>query len=190
MASPDEAESFVVANIQNGAEYVLYRSLPLIANVYSHIKLMQESGSAIQGGPIPFPSPELQAAVVKAAHKHGLVTLAHALSQKETLLALEAGVDGLAHCFCDEPPSQELVAAYKKNDSFLVPTLVVASTMTGEETESTKEHVENHMASRLLSEEGKSCFCGRMMMGRPTCRVEYSYQAVKLLKANGLDIVA
>lgn len=165
----------MVANIEKGAD---------------HIKLMQESGSAIHGGPIPVPSPELQAAVVKAAHKHGLVTLAHALSQKETLLALEAGVDGLAHCFCDEPPSQELVVAYKKNNSFLIPTLVVASTLTGEETESTKEHVENHLAGRLLSEEGKSCFCKRMLMGQPTCRVEYSYQAVKLLKTNGLDIVA
>ncbi len=151
---------------------------------------MQESGSALLGDPIPVPSPELQAAVVKAAHKHGLVTVAHALSQKETMLALEAGVDGLAHCFCDQPPIPELVAAYKKHNSFLIPTLVIASSLTGEENESLKEHSEHHLTEKLLDEERKSCFCRRAMMGQPTCRVEYCYQVVKLLRENGLDIVA
>ncbi|KAE8447788.1 hypothetical protein EG329_010182 [Mollisiaceae sp. DMI_Dod_QoI] len=153
LASPSEAEAFVVANIEKGAD---------------HIKLMQESGSALLGDPIPVPSPELQAAVVKAAHKHGLVTVAHALSQKETMLALEAGVDGLAHCFCDQPPIPELVAAYKKHNSFLIPTLVIASSLTGEENESLKEHSEHHLTEKLLDEERKSCFCRRAMMGQPT----------------------
>ncbi|KUJ16741.1 uncharacterized protein LY89DRAFT_63513 [Mollisia scopiformis] len=175
LASPSEAEAFVLSNIEKGADY---------------IKLMQESRSVMLGEPIPVPSPELQAAVVTAAHKHGLVTLAHALSQRETILALEAGVDGLAHCFCDEPPSQELVAAYKRNNSFLIPTLVVAASVTGEENESSEQHAEHHLSEKLLGEEGKSCFCKKLMMGRPACRVEYSYQAVKLLKENGMDIVA
>lgn len=151
---------------------------------------MQESCSVLHGVPIPIPSPELQAAIVKAAHKHGLVTVAHALSQKETLLALEAGVDGLAHCFCDESPGQELVTAYQENDSFLIPTLVVASTLTGEEMASSNEFAKHELAHKLVSEEGRTCFCKRMIMGRATCSVEYSYQVVKLLKENGLDIVA
>jgi len=151
---------------------------------------MQEDGAALNGDPIPVPSPELQAAVVKAAHKHGLVTVAHALTQKSTLLALEAGIDGLAHCFCDESPSPELINAYKKNNSFLIPTLIVAATLTGEEVDSSKEHQEHHLAEKLLSDEKRSCFCKRMMTGKPTCKVEYAYQAVRLLKENGLDIVA
>jgi len=52
---------------------------------------------------------------------------------KDTLAVLEAGTDGLAHCFCDEMPTKELVEAYKKHDSFLIPTLIVVATLTGEE---------------------------------------------------------
>lgn len=167
-----------------------FHSICIDTDDYSHIKLMQESCSVIMGDPIPIPSPELQAAVVTAAHKHGLVALAHALSQRETILALEAGVDGLAHCFCDEAPSQELVAAYKKNNSFLIPTLVIAASLTGEENESAKQHNEHHLTGKLLDEEKRTCFCKRAMMGKPTCKVEHSYQAVRLLKENGLDIVA
>jgi imidazolonepropionase-like amidohydrolase len=151
---------------------------------------MQESCTAVFGTPIPVPSPELQAAVVTAAHKHGLVAVAHALSQRETILALEAGVDGLAHCFCDEVPSEELVEAYKKNDSFLIPTLVLAASMTGEENEHSKEHESHDLSGKLLSEESKSCFCRKAMMAGKDCKVEYSYQTVKLLKENGVDIVA
>lgn len=151
---------------------------------------MQESCTTIIGTPIPVPSPELQAAVVKAAHKHDLITVAHALSQRETILALEAGVDGLAHCFCDEVPSQHLVEAYKKNNSFLIPTLVLAASMTGEENEHSKELEGCELSSKLLSEESKSCFCRKAMMAGKDCRVEFAYQTVKLLKENGVDIVA
>lgn len=95
---------------------------------------MHESGSIMaHTGLLPTPSIELQASVVASAHTHGQITLAHALSLTDTLAVLKAGTDGLAHCFCDERPTQELVDAYKKNNSFLVPTLTVVATLTGEE---------------------------------------------------------
>lgn len=140
--------------------------------------------------PIPVPSPELQMAVVKAAHKHGLITLAHALTQKNTLAVLEAGTDGLAHCFCDEAPKKELLDAYKKNNSFLIPTLIVAATLTGEELESSKDFVKRDGVQERVGDEGRECFCKRMLMGKPSCSVEYAYEVVRLLKAGGIDIVA
>jgi imidazolonepropionase-like amidohydrolase len=143
-----------------------------------------------QDAGIPIPSPELQAAVVEAAHKHGLITLSHALTQKSTLAVLKAGTDGLAHCFCDEKPSKELLDAYKKNNSFLVPTLIVAATLTGEELASSNDFVQKDVVKKLTSEEARECFCKRMMMGKEGCSVEYAYEVVKMLKGEGIDIVA
>lgn len=172
-------------------------------------------------GLLPTPSIPLQASVIAAAHAHNLITLAHALSLNDTLAVLEAGTDGLAHCFCDEEPTQALVSAYKKHNTFLIPTLIVVATLTGEEvcaipkcyfhthadlcvcesksekliltliqTDSSEVFVKGDMAQKHLGNEEKSCFCDRMMMGKKDCKVDYAYKTVKLLKENGLDIVA
>ena len=156
----------------------------------SFIKLMHESGAGILGNPLPLPSHELQSALVQAAHKHDLITLAHALTQKDTLAILAAGTDGLAHCFCDEAPGDELLAAYRKNNSFLIPTLVALATFTGSEKQSTEYFVQHPLVSKLLDDDGKTCYCGRMMMGKPGCKSEYAYQTVRLLHESGIDIVA
>lgn len=176
LKTADDAEAFVKLNISRGADY---------------IKLMHESGTIMaHTGPLPTPSIALQASVIASAHAHEKITLAHALSMKDMLAVLEAGTDGLAHCCCDEVPSKELVEAYKKHDSFLIPTLIVVATLTGEETDSSHEFLNSGLAQKHLGEEEKSCFCGRMMMGKRECRVEYAYQTVRMLKENGLDIVA
>ncbi|KAH7312872.1 hypothetical protein BKA65DRAFT_600431 [Rhexocercosporidium sp. MPI-PUGE-AT-0058] len=176
LKSAEDAEAYVKQNISRGADY---------------IKLMHESGSIMaHTGPLPTPSIALQASVIASAHAHNLITLAHALSLKDTLAVLEAGTDGLAHCFCDEEPTQELVDKYKEHDSFLIPTLIVVATLTGEETDSSNAFANGDMAQKHLGEEEKSCFCGRMMMGKEECRVDYAYHTVKLLKDNGIDIVA
>jgi imidazolonepropionase-like amidohydrolase len=151
---------------------------------------MHESGSGILGNPLPLPSHELQSALVQAAHKHGLITIAHALTQKDTLAILAAGTDGLAHSFCDEAPGEELLTAYRKNDSFLIPTLVVSATLTGEEKQSTEQFVQHPLVGRFLDDDGKTCYCGRMMMGKEGCKSEYSYQEVRMLHKNGIDIIA
>lgn len=152
---------------------------------------MQENGAALLGNPLPIPSPELQSAIVDAAHKHGFVTIAHALTQESTLLVLAAGIDGLAHSFCDEAPNRDaLLSAYRQNNSFIVPTLVVTATLTGTEEENTKYFAGHPLFSKLLDDDIQSCFCGRMMMGTEGCRVEFSYELVKILHAGGIDIVA
>ncbi|KAL2060886.1 hypothetical protein VTL71DRAFT_8938 [Oculimacula yallundae] len=171
-----DAEAFVQLNISRGACF---------------IKLMHESGSIMaHTGPLLTPSISLQKSVVGSAHAHGLITLAHALSLKDTLDVLEAGTDGLAHCFCDEDPTAELLEAYKRNGSFLIPTLIVVATLTGEETKCSEVFVNGDMAKKHLDDEEKTCFCGRMMMGKKECKVEYAYRTVRLLKENGIDIVA
>ena len=78
--------------------------------------MMHESGAAF-GFPIKKPSVKLQSAVIDAAHKKGLKTVAHAIAYEDTLEILSAGVDGLTHTFVDHPPTKELIEAYKKNNA-------------------------------------------------------------------------
>lgn len=151
---------------------------------------MHESGSGLLGDPLPLPSHELQSALVQAAHKHDLITVAHALTQKDTMAILAAGTDGLAHSFCDEAPRDELLAAYRKNNSFLIPTLVVSATLTGDENQSTEHFAQHPLFERFLDDHEKSCFCGRMMSSKEGCKSEYSYQTVRMLHEGGIDIVA
>jgi hypothetical protein len=92
---------------------------------------MQECDAALVFDELPTPSLALQTSIVQAAHSHNLITIAHALCLSDTLAVLKAGTDGLAHSFCDQPPTKELVGAYKRNDSFLITTLVVCATMMG-----------------------------------------------------------
>lgn len=175
LESADQAEDFIVDMKAKGADY---------------IKLMHESGACLLGNPLPLPSHELQSALVQAAHKHGLITIAHALSQKDTLAILAAGTDGLAHSFCDEAPRDELLAAYRKYNSFLVPTLVISATLTGAEKPSTERFVRHPFVGKFLDSRMKTCYCGRIMMGKEGCKSEYSYQIVRMLNEGGIDIVA
>ncbi|TVY73562.1 hypothetical protein LSUE1_G008422 [Lachnellula suecica] len=154
-----------------------------------YIKLMQEDGANLLNGPFPTPRPSMQAALVKAAHANGILTVAHAMSQKATMTVLEAGTDGLAHCFYDEKPSAELVDLYKKTGAFLIPTLVVSASITGENVQDSKDILERDVVSKRVGHDEKECFCGRVLLARGGS-VEHSYETVRVLKKNGVDILA
>jgi len=140
-------------------------------------------------GLLPTPTPEVQTAVISAAHSYGLVAVAHAFAQKDTLTILKAGVDGLAHCFFDEPPTAELVEAYKQNNAFVVPTLTIAASLMSEEEESREEHVKHELAEKLLDEAERTCLCEKFLVTNKACKIEHAYQAVRMLKDAGLDVV-
>jgi hypothetical protein len=150
---------------------------------------MQEDGATLFGGPHPIPTPSIQAAVVRAAHASGRITIAHALSQNATLAVLEAGTDGLAHCFFDEKPSEKLLGMYKQTGAFLVPALVMVAALTGEEKQSSLDILKRDSVEKRVDEEAKECFCGRLAMARGGT-VGNSYETVKLLKESGVDILA
>ena len=148
---------------------------------------MQESGECLTLSPLPAPTKELQAAVIKSAHEHDLLTFAHATNLRETLLVLEAGVDGLAHQFFDQAHDRELIAAYKKNDALLIPTLTAISSMMGLTTAS--EWTKNEHAEKVLNEFSRHSMCDCMKISQPGCSIEFAYECVKALKAEGIDIV-
>jgi imidazolonepropionase-like amidohydrolase len=148
---------------------------------------MQESGECLKFDPLNAPGLSLQAAVIKAAHRHGLLTVAHATNLRETMLVLEAGVDGLAHQFFDKPHTDELIDAYKKHGAFVVPTLVAVNSMIG--LGSSNEFAQDPRAILKLKESSKACLCNHMSIALPYCDVQYAYDCVKALKSAGIDIV-
>jgi hypothetical protein len=95
----------------------------------------------------------------------------------------------MAHTFYDKAPTEELLEAYKKNNSFLIPTLCASATLIGEESESSGKHVEHQLAVKVLDESGKTCFCGRMKIAKEGCKAEFAHETVKRVKKHGLDII-
>lgn len=135
------------------------------------------------------PSIELQTAVIKAAHKHGLMTAAHAMSLEDTLAILGAGVDGLTHTFSDVPPTRELIEAYKNNNSFVIPTLLVHGSITGEGAPVAASFANDPRAVGKISNDDKANMCECLKFAAQTCKVENAYESVRQLKAAGIDVL-
>lgn len=140
-------------------------------------------GQGLTFGDLPAPTKELQQAVINAAHENGLFTLAHATNLRETLLVLDAGVDGMAHQFFDQPHNQRLLDAYKRTNAFVIPTLTAISSMMGLST--SKEWA----SSRDLPDLSRRTICDCMKISKPGCSVQFAYDCIKALKSNNIDII-
>lgn len=174
LEKPEDAKWYIADRLKEGVDY---------------IKLMHESGT-LMGGNFNMPSIELQKAVIQEAHSHGLVTVAHALAKKDTIDILEAGVDGLTHQFCDEPCDQGVIDAYKKNNAHLNPTLAALGSLTKEGQATQKKFAHDPRIQHLLPEEARNRVCACMAMCKHSgASVEHAYQAVRQLKAAGVDIL-
>ena len=163
----------MLQNIKDGADY---------------IKLFQESGKAL-GENFPHPSTSLQASLVAAAHKHHLLAVAHAMSLDDTIAVLEAGVDGLTHTIFDQAPSPALIAAYKKNNAFVIPTLAAINSLTGEGQKLAEDFAMDKRIAAILDSNEKKRMCGCLHVAAETSKVGYAYESIRQLKAAGIDIV-
>ncbi|KAI0838493.1 hypothetical protein F5Y06DRAFT_48012 [Hypoxylon sp. FL0890] len=153
-----------------------------------YIKLMHEDGNGLIVKP-PLPSLELQKALVDTAHKHGLLTVAHATSLQGTIDILRAGIDGLTHTFCDKPPTKEVIDAYLANNAHCNPTLVALGSLTTEGQKEQEKYAHDPRVQKLLSAEGKQKLCACIGLGNDDATVEFAYQSVRELKAAGIDII-
>lgn len=186
----DAAKRYVAENKAKGAECVITDVSFLVALLTiwsSFIKLMQETGQTIAAisakDALPTPGLAVQQAIVQAAHAHGLLAVAHAMNHNDTHVVLEAGVDGLAHSILDQSPTPELVAAFQRSGAFLIPTLVVLSSSTGEESDS-RERFAHH-----LGKEDAESMCSCLNNASKSVSIKYAFEQVKALKAAGVDIV-
>jgi len=106
-------------------------SIPrLLADGSDYIKFIIDDGS-IAGHPgLPMIDQATLNAGVAAAKRHGALTVAHTLTVEATRMAVEAGVDGLAHLFVG-PHDEEIIALVEEAGMFVVPCVVLNASLMG-----------------------------------------------------------
>ncbi|KAI1805822.1 hypothetical protein F4811DRAFT_201246 [Daldinia bambusicola] len=169
----DDVDAFIASRVKDKADYV---------------KLMHEDGHALSLKVKKMPV-ELQKAIVESAHRNGLLAVAHALSLQGTMEMLQAGVDGMAHTFCDRSPTQEVIDAYLSTNAFCNPTLAVIASLTGEGLEEQKRFCQDPRAHEHLNDQSVENLHRCIGLGSSEAKVEHAYQSVRQLKAAGIDII-
>ena len=170
---------------QDAKQYIQDR----VSENVDYIKLMHESGK-IMSQTFNKPSLPLQRALIEEAHKHNLLVVAHATCLDDTLEILSAGVDGLTHTFIDQPPTPELIAAYKKTNAHCNPTLAAMGSGTTEGLATQERFAHDPRIQHLISQEGREMMCHCMAFAKdsgPKC--ENAYETVRQLKAAGVPIL-
>ncbi|MFB8025638.1 MULTISPECIES: amidohydrolase family protein [unclassified Streptomyces] len=114
--TPQEAVDFVPQLVASGSDY---------------IKFMVDDGS-VEGHPgLPMLDQATLNAGVAEAKRHGMLTVAHTLTVDATRMAIEAGIDGLAHLFMDQPHTDEIIDLIAASGAFVVPCVVLNASMMG-----------------------------------------------------------
>lgn len=114
--TPEEAVAFIPQLIERGSDY---------------IKFMVDDGS-VEGHPgLPMLDQATLNAGVAEARRHGMLTVAHTLTVDATRMAIEAGIDGLAHLFMDRPHTDEIIEMVRDSGVFVVPCVVLNASMMG-----------------------------------------------------------
>jgi hypothetical protein len=127
LTKPAEAPDFVAARFREGSDY---------------LKIILEDGSAY-GQHIPSLDAATVQALVAAAHTEHHMAIAHVATEHDAEVAVDAGIDGLAHVFLDRPASPAFIAAARAHGVFVVATLAVSAGIGGAD------------GGRLLSEDAR-----------------------------------
>ena len=141
------------------------------------------------GFSFPMPTLSLQSAVVKGAHEHDFIAVAHSLCLEDTLAILGTGVDGMAHTFADQPPTPALIEAYKKNNAFCIPTLGVLASATSEGKALQHSFANDPRVTDKIGVVQREMMCGCMEFAAKTSKMENAYESVRQLKAAGIEIL-
>lgn len=109
LTSPDEADAFVQARLNEDSDY---------------IKVVLEDGSAYNLS-FPMLDEATLRAVVTAAHQRDLLVVTHVSTLEAAKTAVEARTGGLAHVFVGAPPDKAIVRTAAQNGVFIIATLAV-----------------------------------------------------------------
>ncbi|MET9501944.1 amidohydrolase family protein [Streptomyces sp. NPDC006622] len=169
--TPEEAVAFIPQLIERGSDY---------------IKFMVDDGS-VEGHPgLPMLDRATLRAGVTEAKRHGMLTVAHALTVDATRMAIEAGIDGLAHLFMDQPHTDEIIDLVKDSGVFVVPCVVLNASMMGITGSDLAD--DPRVASRLDAEWDNAL---RSSFGHyPQGKIEDVLATVKSLGDAGVDLLA
>ncbi|SNS22270.1 amidohydrolase family protein [Actinomadura mexicana] len=169
--TPEEAVAFVPQLIERGSDY---------------IKFMVDDGS-VEGHPgLPMLDQATLNAGVAEAKGRGMLTVAHTLTVDATRMAIEAGIDGLAHLFMDRPHTAEIIDLVKDAGVFVVPCVVLNASMMG--ITGGELAADPRVASRLSADWDRAL---RSSFGHyPQGEIEDVLATVKALGDAGVDLLA
>lgn len=114
LAGADEADAWVAARQAEGSDW---------------IKIVIEPGWGQQR--LPTLDAGVVGALIRAAHDHDLLAVAHVSTYADAMMAIEAGIDGLVHLFADRRIDDGFIAAARAADIFVVPTMPVLAGIYG-----------------------------------------------------------
>lgn len=104
---------------------------PLVASGSDYVKFMIDDGT-VEGHPgLPMLDRATLQAGVDEAHRLGMLTVAHTLTADATRMAVDAGIDGLAHVFMDVPHDDAIIELIARSGVFVVPCVVLDASMMG-----------------------------------------------------------
>lgn len=173
ITSPDEADEFVQARIDEGSDY---------------IKIVYDDGSTY-GISFPTLDKETLAAVIGAAHKYGKLSVVHISRMDDAGFAIEAGADGFAHIFVDRIPDEEFVSLAVSKEIFIIPTLTVMENF--DDNSTSNSLVDDPHISSFLSPEDITNLQQRFPENpHATARFSFAREAVRQLHNAGVPILA
>ncbi|MFE3177661.1 amidohydrolase family protein [Amycolatopsis sp. NPDC059090] len=168
----EEIAGFVEARIAEGADY---------------LKVLVEDGHLFGSETLPRLAPELVEATVRESHRRGKMVLAHAMTAETVEQVVDAGVDGLTHLFADRPPTAELIEKIAASDTFVIPTLTVLASITGEPVG--RRLAEDRRVYPKLTPEWRENLSGTMSAS-PRKHFDYALETLAALREAGVDLLA
>lgn len=172
VARPQDVPAFVEARIAEGADY---------------LKVLVEDGRLFGSDTLPRLAPELVEATVRESHSREKMVLAHAMTVKTVREVVDAGVDGLTHLFFDQPHTAELIEKIAAASTFVIPTLTVIASITGEP--AGRRLAEDRRVYPKLAPEWRENLSGTMATS-PRENFSYALETLAALKEAGVDILA
>ncbi len=166
MTKPEDVSAFIDASVTSGSDY---------------IKIMSGEGKKVI-------SKEVIKELSREAKKRNLLTLVHIQTYKKALEAIEAEVNGLAHCFADTLPGEELLQLMKRNKSFVIPTLTVMSGLP--DARKIDITADTRFTRYLTPELILSLRSEVPYAGSRKLKYTYAEETVRILHHNGIPILA
>jgi imidazolonepropionase-like amidohydrolase len=174
LASAADARSFVAARVAEGSDY---------------IKIVFDGGR-MYGMTYPTLDREELRAVVAAAHERHKLALVHIGDLAGAREAVDAGADGLAHLFVDQPGDAAFVGLVVARHAFVIPTLSVLDAIAGG-TEGARLRTDHRLSPYLPPND--ATMLGRAFPrrpGAPAARLEFALTTVAALSRARVPILA
>jgi imidazolonepropionase-like amidohydrolase len=108
ISSADDADAFVAARKRDGSDY-----LKVVLN-----------GARAGSGMTNLDDARVSA-LVRAGHSRGMLVVAHVETVADVRIAVNSGVDGLAHVWRDADPAPDVAAQIVRRGMFVIPTIAV-----------------------------------------------------------------